>query len=94
MSFNSGRFEFNWVMLIPILGWLFIGIGLIWPFQHWAWQTLWWIDVFFSVVVHGVQIFVALPIASSQGFSTVQTIVYTFVFGATWWKPLQTIPKA
>ena len=89
MSITNNKFTFNWVMVIPILGWIYIIAGLVFPFQHWLWITIWWIDVFLSIVVHSAQIIVSLPIAIKQGFTKGQTIFYTFIFGATWWKPLQ-----
>lgn len=90
--FNS--FQFNLAMLIPIAGWLYILVGIIWPYEHWLFLVIFWIDVFLSVVVHAVQIFVAIPVAGFHGVSKVRAAVYTFIFGATWWRPMQLAMKA
>lgn len=82
-------FTFSLAMLVPIAGWVYIVIGIIWPFEHWVLVGIWWIDVFLSVVVHGIQLFVALPVGSHHGFSKLESTFHTFVFGATWWRPLQ-----
>ena len=45
--------------------------------------------IFLSVVVHGLQIVIALPLGQIFGFTKRQTLIYTIIFGATWWRPLQ-----
>ncbi len=71
--------------LIPLAGWLFIIIGLVVPLPSLL-RVLWAIDVFLSVVVHGLQLFTALPRGRRAGYSRTQTVAYTFLYGATWWK--------
>ncbi|MDX1694020.1 MAG: hypothetical protein R3208_09655 [Ketobacteraceae bacterium] len=90
---NNSRFQFNAAMIVPILGWIYIFVGLIWPFENAVLLWIWWIDIFLSVVVHGIQVFVALPAGTHHGFSRIQTAIYTFIFGATWWRPLQNTMK-
>ena len=86
-------FKFNVAMWVPIAGWIYLLVGVVWPFEHWALIGIWWIDLFLSVVVHGFQIIVALPAGRFHAFSTTQIVIYTFVFGATWWRPLQVAMK-
>ncbi len=86
---ESPGFSFNAAMWVPIAGWVYLGVGMLWPFESGLLQFIWWVDLFLSVVVHAAQIHVALPIGLHHGFSKLQSAVYTFVFGATWWRPLQ-----
>ena len=79
----------RWWMLIPIGGWIFIFYGLILPLPHPLLKTVWWIDFFLSVFVHGIQLSRALPIASRANFSVRSSFFYTFLLGATWWKALE-----
>jgi acyl-CoA synthetase (AMP-forming)/AMP-acid ligase II/uncharacterized protein YhhL (DUF1145 family) len=79
------------LQLIPLAGWLFILIGLVTPLPSLL-RTLWAVDLFSSVVVHGLQLFVALPRGTRAGYSRLQTVAYTFLYGATWWKFLDAGP--
>ena len=76
---------------IPIFGWLFLAAGLwLAPTFHahpWLW-VLWAIDLFLSVVVHGLQIFVALPRGRAAGHAPATVAAMTMAYGATWWKDL------
>lgn len=76
-------------MLIPIFGWLFIAYGLIFPIENIIIKWMWYIDIFLSVVVHPLQLYIALPVGAKAGISVKKTIYMTIVFGATWWKPLK-----
>jgi len=84
-----GKFKFNYAMVVPAGGWAYVVVGLIWPLQHWFLIFLWWIILFLSVVVHGAQLLIALPVGRHHNISAARTVLYTIVFGATWWKPLQ-----
>lgn len=78
--------------IVPIAGWLFILYGLVGPMPHRILWALWSIDVFLSVVVHGLQLFVSIPRGHNAGYSTAQTVFFTLLFGATWWKFLDEAP--
>ncbi|MCA9541852.1 MAG: hypothetical protein KC620_23305, partial [Myxococcales bacterium] len=77
-----------WLRAVPIGGWLFLLLGLLLPFEHPALWAIWWIDAFLSVIVHGIQLVPALPRGRRAGYPRWQTVLYTFLFGATWWKRL------
>jgi uncharacterized protein YhhL (DUF1145 family) len=79
----------RWLRAIPIAGWLFLLLGVVVPFAHPVLRALWWFDAFLSFVVHGVQLAPALPRAREAGYSRAQAVLYTFLFGATWWKNLE-----
>jgi hypothetical protein len=79
----------QYLMLIPIFGWLFIAYGLIFPIENQIILIMWWIDIFLSCVVHPVQLIVAMPLGKKAGFSASKTVWMTLIFGATWWKPLR-----
>ncbi len=79
----------RWLWAVPIGGWLLVIYGALWPFQHPLLRAIWLIDLFLSVVVHGVQLVVALPVARRAGHGVVQAVLLTFLLGATWWRPLR-----
>ena len=79
-------------MVIPIVGWIFIIVGLIFPIIlqiHWIFLIIWVIDIFLSVVVHGAQLYVAIPAGKNLQLPIWRIVIKTMVFGATWWKPLR-----
>lgn len=76
---------------IPVLGWLYLAIGLLTVLAGKApanrlLRTVFWIDAFLSVVVHAAQIPAALRATEGSGKSPVETAVLTQIFGLTWWK--------
>lgn len=77
------------LMLIPIFGWLFIAYGLVFPIENDYIKWMWYIDIFLSVVVHLLQLFVGIPVGKKSGYSTRNSVYLTIIFGATWWKPLR-----
>jgi hypothetical protein len=72
--------------IVPLAGWVFLLAGVVVPFTHPVLQTLWWIDLFLSVGVHGAQLFAAVPRGKRAGYSTGESVFRTFLLGATWWK--------
>lgn len=89
MKTSTPKFENNPFNLIPIFGWIFIFYGMAFPIENAYVAAAWYIDIFLSVGVHAMQLFIACPLGKKAGYSTEKTVVYTMVFGATWWKPLQ-----
>jgi acyl-CoA synthetase (AMP-forming)/AMP-acid ligase II len=87
-STGSGRARDS-LLLVPILGWLFILYGLIFPFENVALRAIFWVDILLSVGVHGLQLSLSLPAGKRAGYSTPKIVLYTFLFGATWWKFLE-----
>lgn len=79
------------LMLIPIFGWLFIAYGLIFPIDNIYIKWMWYIDIFLSVPVHLLQLFIAVPVGIKSGYSKTQSACLTIAFGATWWKPVRQI---
>lgn len=77
------------LMLIPIFGWLFIAYGLVIPIDNIYIKWMWYIDIFLSVPVHLLQLFVAIPVGTKSGYTRLQSIALTISFGATWWKPVR-----
>ena len=73
---------------VPIFGWLLVLYGVVFPFDNPWLRGIWALDVFLSVVVHGVQLAVALPAGRRAGLSAGYTTFMTFLLGATWWRPL------
>ncbi|WP_306360998.1 hypothetical protein [Nocardia sp. CC227C] len=76
---------------VPILGWLYLAVGLIAALTGRApanrlLHAVFWIDAFLSIVVHAAQIPAALRAAEGSGTSPVETAVLTQIFGLTWWK--------
>ncbi len=82
-----------WLRVIPIVGWVYIVIGLILPFDNIVLKLVWYIDIALSVGLHSLQLFIAVPVGRKAGISDRKTIVNTLLFGATWWRPLQASDK-
>lgn len=78
--------------LIPVAGWLYLLAPLFVELSG-IWLAIWWIDLFLSTVAHVIQIPKALPIAEIHGYPKGKTTFYTILFGATFWKPLDTQTK-
>ena len=91
MKHEKPKFENNLFNLIPIFGWIYIFYGVIFPFENFYLLAVWYIDIFLSVGVHAMQLFIACPLGKRAGYTTQKTVFYTMVFGATWWKPLQNL---
>ncbi|MES2662888.1 MAG: fatty acid CoA ligase family protein [Pseudomonadota bacterium] len=82
------KFKFSLSMLIPLLGWLFIIYGLIWPVQNHFLSIAWWSAIFLNIIVHGTQLYITVPLGYQVGFPKLKTIFLTFLLGATWWYKL------
>ncbi|RDG36607.1 hypothetical protein DVH02_19150 [Streptomyces corynorhini] len=73
---------------IPLIGWAYLGAGLLVPLDQPVLVALWWIDAFLSVVVHAAQIPFALPRGRAVGRGPAATAALTMLYGAAWWKTL------
>ncbi|MFT7520900.1 MAG: acyl-CoA synthetase (AMP-forming)/AMP-acid ligase II [Kiritimatiellia bacterium] len=77
-----------WPMLVPIVGWLFLLVGLIVPLPYLLLQIAWWVVLFLHLVVHPLEIFASLAPARRVGHSTGFIALMTTIFGVTYWHPL------
>lgn len=84
----------RWLMLVPSAGWIFILYGIVCPLDGLLLKVTWWTDVILSIGAHGLQLFAALPAGRMAGFTRSASVLYTFLFGATWWKSLQVEGKS
>lgn len=75
--------------LIPVVGWIFILWGLLFPLENRLLLFIWWVDIFLSVGVHSLQLFIAVPIGKRRDIPIQTTVLNTMLYGALWWKPLQ-----
>lgn len=82
----------HWLRLIPILGWLYILVGIVWPFDNNLLYALWVLDILLSVGAHGLQVPAALSKGKKAGYSAAATVFNTFLYGATWWRTLEPRP--
>ncbi|TCJ99637.1 hypothetical protein [Nocardia alba] len=73
---------------IPVLGWLFLIVGVVRPFRARWLRVVFWIDAVLSVGVHAAQIPAARKVAAQRGISGRRAAVMTMLLGATWWKTL------
>ncbi|MFE3289741.1 hypothetical protein [Rhodococcus sp. NPDC059234] len=71
---------------VPVLGWLFLAIGLFRPFEGRTLRVLWWTDVALSVGAHAAQVPMALKHGRRLGHSDGKVVAMTMLLGATWWK--------
>jgi len=77
------------VMAVPLIGWLYLAVGAIWPFTHSWLLGLWWLVIFLHFVVHPLQIIKGLPVARRVGHGTAYIMTMTTIFGATYWHALE-----
>ena len=79
-------------MIIPIVGWIYIIIGII-IFQYlltnWIVLFIWVVDMILSVGVHGAQLYLAIPAGKKVNIPIWKIVLKTMLLGATWWKPLR-----
>ncbi|MFD4352257.1 hypothetical protein ACFWPX_06840 [Nocardia sp. NPDC058518] len=73
---------------IPVVGWVFLIVGVVRPFRAKWLRVAFWIDVVLSVGVHAAQIPAARKVAAERGISGRRAAVMTMLLGATWWKTL------
>lgn len=73
---------------LPVAGWAFLLYGTIHPVSDPVLVALFWIDALLSIVVHGIQLPVALPRARTAGYAAATGVLLTFLLGATWWRTL------
>ncbi len=83
----------SWLKIIPVVGWLYIILGFIIPFDNILLRLAWYIDIALSVGLHSLQLFIAIPIGRKAGISDKATVMNTMLYGATWWRPLQKAGK-
>ena len=74
--------------LVPVLGWAYLAVFLVHPFDHWFAQLAFGVDAFLSIVVHAAQIPAGVRRGRLAGIRARRSALMTFVFGATWWKAL------
>ncbi|WP_278263370.1 hypothetical protein [Nocardia sp. AG03] len=73
---------------IPIIGWIFLAVGVLRPFRSRPLRVIFWIDAFLSVVVHAAQVPAARREAAERGITPGRATAMTMLLGATWWKTL------
>ncbi|MGW2255725.1 fatty acid CoA ligase family protein [Kitasatospora sp. NPDC001660] len=73
---------------VPLAGWAYLAAWPLLPWDHPVLTSLWWLDVFLSVVVHAAQIPAALRAEQelATGRRPWATAALTMLFGATWWR--------
>lgn len=79
-------------MIIPIVGWIYIIIGIIiFPYllTNGILLFIWIVDVILSVGVHGAQLYLAIPAGKKVNIPIWKIVLKTMLLGATWWKPLR-----
>ncbi|SEE72689.1 Acyl-CoA synthetase (AMP-forming)/AMP-acid ligase II [Streptomyces sp. 2231.1] len=71
---------------VPLAGWVYIAAWPLLPWHGPILSVLWWLDVFFSVVVHAAQIPAALREEQEHpaGRRPWAVAALTMLFGATW----------
>jgi olefin beta-lactone synthetase len=77
------------IMAIPLIGWGIVLLGIVQPFENKLLKIAWWIVASLVGGLHAVQLPIALPIGKRVGLSPSRIITKTMLYGASWWKPLQ-----
>ncbi|MEU2429569.1 fatty acid CoA ligase family protein [Streptomyces sp. NPDC007861] len=73
---------------VPLLGWAYLAVWPLLPWDHGALTALWWADAVLSVVVHAAQIPFALRTERelATGRTHLRTAALTMLLGAAWWR--------
>ena len=78
--------------IIPIIGWIYIIIGIIiFPYllTNGILLFIWIVDVILSVGVHAAQLYFAIPTGKKLNIPVWKIVCKTMLFGATFLKPLK-----
>jgi len=76
-------------MAVCFVGWLFVVYGLLFPFEAGSTvRTVWWV-ILLILMTHFLELPKSIPIGKEAGSSLFKTVIYTILFGLTWWLPLQ-----
>jgi len=71
-----------------VAGWVFILFGAASPFSG-ILYGLWVVVTLLWVIGHPLELAMAVPVAMKAGYSPAAAVVYTLVFGITWWIPVK-----
>ena len=72
---NTDFLKKHSLKLIPIAGWIFILIGIIWPFENRIIYICWLIDIFLSCIVHPLQYIIAIPLGKKMNIPISKVII-------------------
>jgi hypothetical protein len=75
--------------IIPIVGWILSMAGLFIKIDNVLIYIIWLIIVFACVVLHAVQLVVAIPVGRRAGRGFAEIIFNTLLYGAAWWMPIK-----
>lgn len=90
VSYNKKQVYIS--MIIPIVGWIYIIIGIfIFPYllTNGILLFIWIVDVILSVGVHGAQLYFAIPTGKKLNIPVWKIVCKTMLLGATFLKPLK-----
>lgn len=85
--FNKKPFWYG-TMTVAVAAWPFIFAGAICPFGG-GLRTFWLTITLVWGISHPLELVLSVPIARKAGFSMPKTIVFTLIFGITWWLPVK-----
>jgi len=72
-----------------VVGWAFVVSGLLCPFAAGSTLKTTWLVITIVLMTHFLELPKAIPIGKQAGASLQKTVVYTIIFGLTWWMPVQ-----
>jgi acyl-CoA synthetase (AMP-forming)/AMP-acid ligase II len=72
--------------LFPLTSWVYLGVGLVWPFSSPLLTAAWWIIVFLNFAVHAAQLPAAFEAGRGAGHTRPKVAFFTILLGATYWK--------
>ena len=74
---------------VPIVGWILVFIGVIFPPENVFIRIGWFIILFACAGLHTIQLLFSVPLGRRMGLGYPEIIFKTLLFGATWWMPLK-----
>ncbi len=69
--------------------WIFVIFGAFYTFDSQTVTMTWWTITLALALGHTLELIMAIPIGRDAGLSLQKTIIYTLIFGFTWWVPVK-----
>ena len=77
------------MMAGSVAGWLFIFLGIFFPFESGLMRDLWWVVMLGWAILHPLELALSIPVGKQKGLTPQHIFVNTMVFGFTWWLPVK-----
>ena len=85
----NNRFFWYGNMAGAVAGWMFIFYGAAFSFHGDVVKAIWILITLIWGLAHPLELMKSVPIGRKAGYTLEKTIIFTLVFGITWWIPVK-----